>query len=151
MYYNEALIGIENNYSTYPTKKLQEYNYPKMFIREIEDNIAEKIVDKFGFITNKATRPIILSILKEVFRDNVRWINDIDILREALVFIRNDKGRPEAQIGEHDDLIMGLAITYYIRDQQDFIVNEPKNDKEFVLPFELQTEDDEEDDELIGW
>ena len=150
MYYNEALIGIENNYSTYPTKKLQEYNYPKMFIREIEDNIAEKVVDKFGFITNKATRPIILSILKEVFRDNIRWINDIDILREALVFIRNDKGRAEAQIGEHDDLIMGLAITYYIREQQEFIVREIKEEKEIVLPFELQVEE-QETDELIGW
>lgn len=149
MYYNKALIGIENNYSTYPTKKLQEYDYPKMYIREIEDNIAEKVVDKFGFVTNKATRPIILSILKEVFRDNIKWINDIDILKEALVFVRNDKGRPEAQIGEHDDLIMGLAITYYIREQQDFIVKEKETNKEFVLPFELQTE--EEENELIGW
>ena len=150
MYYNTALIGIENNYSTYPTKKLQEYGYPKMYIREIEDNIAEKVVDKFGFVTNKATRPIILSILKEVLRDNVNWINDIDILREALVFIRNDKGRPEAQIGEHDDLIMGLSITYYIRNQQDFVVKEVEKVKEIKLPFELQTED-EYNDELIGW
>lgn len=150
-YYNTALIGIENNYSTYPTKKLQEYGYSKMFIREIEDNIAEKVVDKYGFITNKATRPIILSILKEVFRDNIKWINDIDILREALVFIRNDKGRPEAQIGEHDDLIMGLAITYYIRTQQDFMAVEPKKSEEYVLPFELQTDDNEESNGIMEW
>ena len=51
-----------------------------------------------------------LSILKEVFRDNIKWINDIDVLREALVFIRNDKGRPEAQIGEHDDLITTVNL-----------------------------------------
>lgn len=143
IYYNTALIGIENNYSTYPTKKLQEYGYPKMYIREIEDNISEKVVDKFGFVTNKATRPIILSILKEVLRDNISWINDIDILREALVFIRNEKGRPEAQLGEHDDLIMGLAITYYIRNQQDFLVKEEKK-KEIKLPFELSDEVEEE-------
>ena len=37
-----------------------------------------------------------------------------------LTFVRNEKGRPEAQEGTHDDLVMGLAITYYIRDQQDF-------------------------------
>ena len=149
-YYNTALIGIENNYSTYPTKKLQEYDYPKMFIREIEDNIAEKIVDKFGVITNKATRPIMLSILKEVLRDNISWINDIDVLREALVFIRNDKGRPEAQVGEHDDLIMGLAITYYIRNQQEFVAREIKKEKEFVLPFELQV-DEPETDGIMEW
>ena len=143
MYYNTALIGIENNYSTYPTKKIKEYRYPKIYLREIEDNIAEKIQDKFGFVTNKATRPIILSILKEILRDNVNWINDVEILKEALVFIKNEKGRPEAQLGEHDDLIIGLAITYYIRTQQSYSVVIEKEEKEVELPFALQTDDTE--------
>lgn len=143
MYYNTALIGIENNYSTYPTKKIKEYRYPKIYLREIEDNIAEKIQDKFGFVTNKATRPIILSILKEILRDNVNWIIDVEILKEALVFIKNEKGRPEAQLGEHDDLIMGLAITYYIRTQQRYSVVIEKEEKEVELPFALQTDDTE--------
>lgn len=153
MYYNEALIGIENNYSTYPTKKLKEYNYPNIYLRELEDNISEKVQDKYGFVTNKATRPIILSILKEVFRDNIWWINDIDTLREALVFIVNEKGRPEAQPGEHDDLIMGLAITYYIRTQQRFTVEKIEKEENITLPFELETEEVEEleDGEVIRW
>ena len=152
MYYNEALIGIENNYSTYPTKKLKEYNYPNIYLRELEDNISEKVQDKYGFVTNKATRPIILSILKEVFRDNIWWINDIDTLREALVFIVNEKGRPEAQPGEHDDLIMGLAITYYIRTQQRFTVEKIEKEENIKLPFELETESEElEDGEVIEW
>ena len=152
MYYNEALIGIENNYSTYPTKKLKEYNYPNIYLRELEDNISEKVQDKYGFVTNKATRPIILSILKEVFRDNIWWINDIDTLREALVFIVNEKGRPEAQSGEHDDLIMGLAITYYIRTQQRFTVEKIEKEENITLPFELETEVEESyDGEVIRW
>lgn len=152
IYYNEALIGIENNYSTYPTKKLKEYNYPNIYLRELEDNISEKVQDKYGFVTNKATRPIILSILKEVFRDNIWWINDIDTLREALVFIVNEKGRPEAQPGEHDDLIMGLAITYYIRTQQRFTVEKIEKEENITLPFELETESEElEDGEVIEW
>lgn len=150
IYYNEALIGIENNYSTYPTKKLKEYNYPNIYLREIEDNIKDKIQDKYGFITNKATRPVILGILKEIFRDNIDWINDIDTLKEALVFIKNEKGRPEAQLGEHDDLIMGLAITYYIRTQQRYSIVVENTEKDIELPFELQN-DDLETDELIGW
>ena len=152
IYYNESLIGIENNYSTYPTKKLKEYNYPNIYLRELEDNISEKVQDKYGFVTNKATRPIILSILKEVFRDNIWWINDIDTLREALVFIVNEKGRPEAQPGEHDDLIIGLAITYYIRTQQRFTVEKIEKEENITLPFELETETGElMDGEVIRW
>lgn len=150
MYYNESLIGIENNYSTYPTKKIKEYDYPNIYIREIEDNIADKVQNKYGFITNKATRPIILGILKEVFRDNIDWINDIDTLREALVFIKNENGRPEAQQGEHDDLIMGLAITYYIRTQQRYNVEKVEKIEEIKLPYEL-IDNEEETDNLIGW
>lgn len=149
-YYNNALVGLETNYSTYPTKKLKEYDYPKMYIREVEDNIAEVIQDKYGFLTTKATRPIILAMLKEIFRDNISYINDLDVLYEGLVFIKNEKGRPEAEQGKHDDLIMGLAITYYIRTQQSFIVKKIEKEEKIELPFALQT-DDAESDDIIGW
>lgn len=149
-YYNNALVGLENNYSTYPTKKLKEYDYPKMYIREVEDNIAEVIQDKYGFLTTKATRPIILAMLKEIFRDNISYINDLDVLYEGLAFIKNEKGRAEAEQGKHDDLIMGLAITYYIRTQQSFIVKKIEKEEKIELPFALQT-DDAESDDIIGW
>ena len=47
-----------------------------------------------------------------------------------LTFIVNDKGRAEAEEGYHDDLVMALAISYYIRNQQRFTKfdREPKYD-----------------------
>jgi len=150
IYYNGALVGPEVNFSTYPIKKLSEYNYPNLYKRETEDKISENIQDKFGFKTTKTTRPIILSILKEVFRDNIEWINDKDTLEEALTFVRNEKGRPEAQNGAHDDLIMGLAITYYIRTQQRYSVEKVEKEKIIKLPFEL-TDNETISDDIIGW
>lgn len=38
-------------------------------------------------------------------------------------------GRPEAQEGCHDDLVMALAIAYYIRPQQDMIVKQKTNEE----------------------
>ena len=35
-----------------------------------------------------------------------------------LTFVRNEKGRPEAEEGAHDDLVMALAIAHYAREQQ---------------------------------
>ena len=34
------------------------------------------------------------------------------------MFIRNKAGRPEAEVGQHDDLVMSLAIAHFIRGQQ---------------------------------
>ena len=35
-----------------------------------------------------------------------------------LTFVRNERGRAEAEEGAHDDLVMGLAIAYYCCSQQ---------------------------------
>ena len=58
-------------------------------------------------------------MLQSIVNDHIELINDKETLEEMLVFIRNEKGRPEAQEGCHDDLVMALAIAYYIRPQQE--------------------------------
>lgn len=117
-YYNNALIGIETNYSTYPVNELQRLGYSTMYMREEEDSITFKLEKKYGFKTTKVTRPLILSELIALVRDSIELFVDEKTLNEMLTFVRNKKGRPEAAAGAHDDLVMALAITYYIREQQ---------------------------------
>lgn len=118
-YYNEALIGIEVNYSLQPTMYLAEkLNYSNLYVRERLDSIKKTIVKAFGFETNSKTRPVIISDLQTIVREDVTVEVDTDTLREMLTFIKNDKGKAEAQIGSHDDLIMALAIAHYISSQQ---------------------------------
>lgn len=130
MFYNKALVGLENNFSTYPTQKLMELNYPNQYVRKKEDVYNNKYEKSFGFRTTSITRPYILGQLQEIVHDNIDVIQDIETLREMLTFIVNDKGRAEAEEGHHDDLVMGLAISYYIRNQQRFTKfdREPKYD-----------------------
>lgn len=119
IYYNTALIGIETNFSTYPNKVLEEeYEYPNLYVREKEDDYTGKLEKRYGFRTDRNTRPLILAELQRIINEEPESITDIEIFKEALTFVKNEKGRPEAQEGSHDDLIMGTAITYYIRDQQ---------------------------------
>ena len=128
-YYNNALEGIESNFDTFPIKELERIGYKKQYVRMKEDTYTGKTVKAYGFRTDRITRPLILSELQAIVNDNIELINDKDTLEEMLVFVRNEKGRPEAQEGCHDDLVMALAIAYYIRDQQDMKVK-VKEDKE---------------------
>lgn len=121
-YYNNALIGIEANYTTYPIQELQRLKYPKQFVRKKEDKYTKNIEKSYGFKTTPVTRPLILAILQTIIKELIDLIVDRDTLQEALTFIKNEKGRPEAQQGYHDDLVMALAIAYYIREQQDITV-----------------------------
>lgn len=117
-FYNEALIGPETNFSTYPTKLLNLMGYNKLFVREVEDEYTGQLRHSFGFQTNKLTRPVIISELIRIIRDHAALLHDEQTIMEMLSFVRNDKLRPEAEPGAHDDLVLALAIAYYIRPQQ---------------------------------
>ena len=132
-YYNNALIGIEANYTTYPIQELERLKYPKQYIREKEDTYTGKMEKRFGFKTTPITRPLILAQLQTIMKELIELIVDVDTLKEALTFIKNEKGRPEAQQGYHDDLIMGLAIAYYIRTQQSMKVKIEEHELEYNI------------------
>lgn len=124
-YYNDALEAPEANYSTYPVKLLNLMGYKNLYVREVEDNYEAKIRHAFGFRTDQITRPVIISELIRIVRDNIHLINDEDTLLEMLTFVRNDKLRPEAEEGAHDDCILALAIAFYVRPQQSMAVKDP--------------------------
>ncbi|MEX2395883.1 MAG: PBSX family phage terminase large subunit [Balneolales bacterium] len=125
-HYNKALVGIEVNFSTYPVRKFEEWNYPKMYVREVQDSFTHKLEKRFGFLTGKITRPLIIANLVTIVKETVHLINDVGTLNEMLTFVKNENGKPQAQEGAHDDLIMALAITYHIRDQQTYNVGGKK-------------------------
>lgn len=145
IFYNKALIGPETNFSTYPIQKLVELNYPNLYVRKKEDTYLSKHEKSFGFKTTSITRPLILANLQEIVVDEIDKINDKDTLREMLTFIVNKNGRAEAEEGYHDDLVMGLAIAYYIRPQQD--MRKIKNQSEEI--DEYIDKEFSEDDEYI--
>lgn len=128
IYYNNALIGVETNYSTYPNKELERLQYPNLYIREKEDTYTHKTIKSYGFETNKKTRPIIIAGLVEEYRDNIKLVNDRDTLKEAVTFIKNENGRPEAQEGYHDDLTMANAIAHYIRPAQTYLIQKKETE-----------------------
>jgi phage terminase large subunit len=117
-YYNDALLAIECNFSSYPIKELDRLQYPNQYVRETApDSYTGKLSHKYGFMTTKLTRPLIISNLVKHVRESIETINDIPTLEEMLTFVRNEHGRAEAMNNKHDDLIMALAIAEYIRNE----------------------------------
>lgn len=119
-YYNNALLGIEANFSTYPIREAERLGYTKQYVREEEDTYTGKVAKRLGFKTTSISRPRILAALQTIVLEHSELLYDKQTIEEMLVFVRNEKGRPEAKEGEHDDLVMGLAIAYDIREQQEF-------------------------------
>ena len=117
-YYNEALVGIEANFSSYPIKRLEQLGYRNQYVREQEDSFPGGVRRAFGFRTTATTRPVVIGTLVEAMRDGIGLVNDRTTLEEMLTFVRKESLRPEAEAGAHDDCVMALAIAWYIRPQQ---------------------------------
>lgn len=137
MYYNEALLSIEANFSTHPIKELQRLNYPRQYVRQTEDDYMHSFQKKYGFRTTSVTRPVIIAELVQIFREAPELINDRKTLDEMLTFIKNERGRAEAMQGKHDDHVMSLAIGYHSRNQQRMTLLVEKLEKKFKWEDDL--------------
>ncbi len=133
-FYNDALVAIETNFSTYPVMKLQEMEYPNQYSREREDTYTRQMRKSYGFRTDRQSRPRAIANLVEVFSSHPEWFTDRELLEEMLTFCYNEDHRPEALAGKHDDLVMGAAITYAVRHQQRMtVLMEPEKPREKLI------------------
>lgn len=123
-----------------------------MYLRQRQDTITKQMENKLGFLTTRKTKPIIISGLVEIVRDNINAIMDIPTLRQLLTFVKNDNGSGEAQQGEHDDLVMALAIAYGISGQQRSALPETPQEKTFLdMHFNLNKKRNDGKGSFIKW
>ena len=133
-YYNQALAAIEVNFSTYPERKLEEWNYPHLYQRERFDTYANTTVKAFGWHTTPATRPQMLAELHTVMEEAPQVIQSRWTLGEMIVFVYDKNRKPQAAEGQHDDLVIAAAIAQMARTQQRYTVEEPGGDKSHWTP-----------------
>ena len=141
MTYNKALIGIEINFSTHPVKELDRLDYPNQYVREMTDTYTGKLKKAYGWKTDPITRPDLIANLKEVARDHLELIQDEETLKEMLSFAKNERGRPEALPGKHDDTVMALGIAHKIRGQESMTVKQAPAVKQEKLITKLKGRD----------
>lgn len=138
MAYNKALIGVEINFSTHPVKELDRLDYPNQYVREMTDTYTGKLKKAYGWKTDPITRPDLIANLKEVARDHLELIQDEETLKEMLSFAKNERGRPEALPGKHDDTVMALGIAHKIRGQASMTVKRAPEAKQEKLITKLR-------------
>lgn len=85
------------------------YKHKEWFKRE------RKVIEVEGFPTTIKTRPLALSWVDQFIRDYPELIWDIQFINEAMTFVRNPKGKPEAAQGYHDDTVSARWIAHAAR------------------------------------
>ena len=89
--------------------------YPNLYERkQPEEQIIEGAPRRYGFHTNVATKPMIISTLVKVLRESLYVERDERCLDEYLVYEKRQNGSYGAIVGKHDDLLMTRAIGLHI-------------------------------------
>jgi hypothetical protein len=66
--------------------------------------------DKLGWDTSGFSRPVLISLLDELIRQDALGIHDPMTQQELLTFVIKKTGKAEHQSGCHDDLVISLAL-----------------------------------------
>lgn len=82
--------------------------------KQTPEEIAEGAPKKYGFHTNVATKPMIISTLVKVIRETLYVERDERCLDEYLTYEKKQNGAFGAISGKHDDLLMTRAIGLHI-------------------------------------
>lgn len=127
-FYDNALLVIESNtiethdkersvdgdQSSFLLMEIKDA-YPNLYARkQSEDDIVNKVPRKYGFHTNVATKPMIISTLVKVIREGLYVERDVRCLDEYLTYEKRPNGSFSAILGKHDDLLMTRAIGLHI-------------------------------------
>lgn len=89
--------------------------YPNLYARkQSEEAIREGLPVNYGFHTNISTKPMIISTLVKVIRENLYTERDERCLEEYLCYEKKPNGAFGAIVGKHDDLLMTRAIGLHI-------------------------------------
>lgn len=143
-YYDNAYLVIESNtlethdkerqvdgdMSGYILNQIKDV-YTNLYARKQSDEeIKEQAPKKYGFHTNVATKPKIISTLVKVIRDHLYVERDARCLDEYLCYEKKKNGAFGAITGKHDDLLMtraiGLQIAFYEMDLPTIVVKTKK-------------------------
>ncbi|HEX4007855.1 MAG TPA: terminase [Acidobacteriaceae bacterium] len=106
--YNHALVAVErNNMGMTVLTCLEDGEaYDNLYVHEDKVN---------GFLTTSSSRSQMLSNLYSLLVEEPKKLMSERLLRECRSFVRLENGRLEARGGEHDDLVLAMAIAVEAR------------------------------------
>lgn len=116
IYYNTATVVIESNAigGAVLNSLSNDLGYEAIYYENKKNTVS-----KPGIKMSPSNRPLLLECLQHRLSNNSLKINSVRLVNELKTFIFNpQKKRAEAIKGKHDDAIMAMCLSLYVRDEK---------------------------------
>ena len=113
--FGNCLLAPERNNSGHGTIAAMR-GYPNLFNQRDDTKRQLRITDKFGWNTNKKTKPEMFFNFRKAYNDGLVEIKDIDVLKEMRAYTTMDL--TDSRVGlatRHFDLLVATVIGYMMK------------------------------------
>jgi len=119
IYYNTAWLGVEVNGPGVATVEVlvKDLRYPRMYRRKRVDTVRKTEEERPGWETTGVTKPVMEAALGVALQDGTHGIRHRKTARQLSTYIVTEKGKHEAQHGEHDDLLIATMGAHRLMDE----------------------------------
>lgn len=116
-WYREALIAVEeNNHGLSVLSKLKQ-DYYNLYYRTSHNKLTDETKRELGWYTSEQTKKLAIDNLARLIREKKIGVKSKRFIQECMTYIREDNGSTNAQVGSHDDIVMGAAIILFVMEQ----------------------------------
>jgi len=114
--YNTALVSVERQggWGLTPLNVLQRRGYPRIHRRFEEGKKRRKRGLRLGFDMTETNRALILDALREAVHEGDYDCPDVTVWAEMMTFVYGANGKPQADIGCHDDRVISRAVAVWL-------------------------------------
>lgn len=133
--FGNCIVAPESNNTGHATIAAMR-GYPNIFTQRTSGNRSIKVTEKFGWNTNRKTKPMMFFEFRKDWNDGKIKIYDINVLKEMRSYTSMDL--TDTKIGivtRHFDLLTAVVIAYQMKK---------------YASFEMEEDDFEEDDVLFS-
>lgn len=116
LYYNMAWLAVEvNNHGIAVVDPLAKtYRYKRMYRRKRFDVVRQEQQNKVGWATDQVSKPLMEGTFAAALATDTAGIRDIRTARELSTYVITEKGKHEANDGEHDDRLVAAMIAHQV-------------------------------------
>lgn len=146
-YYNNALLVIESNTletesyggvggcndngNMFVLSRMAE-SYGNLYCRRVFDSVRNETMLKYGFHTNRSTKPMLVAELVQAVREGLYVERDTGACDEMLTYEQKQNGSYGAKPGYHDDILMTRAMALLVASTEEIL--SPKRGNSLCTP-----------------
>lgn len=129
LHYNGAWIVVETTGGwglSIVQRLARDYRYPRVYSRDVPLSRTAKRLDRLGWSTDSATKPMLIDRGRELLREETDGIQSRRLAAQLTTYVRDERGKMKPEPGKLADLLMAWLIAQKVAELRPLRPDRPR-------------------------